>query len=221
MATTFIYSIANDMPNGAVSTNSLLYEIEASDITASVDQIDTDNDALTIVFSTDLTSGEETILDGDTSNPAGGLLAAHKEATDISNGSQAYRSDALKTSSNSYATYVSLLIDDLAAGNYKVSWYAEIAGSNKNAQYLFRIYRKESDKDITEITIQPTVSRIYYPISGFTILEGFLRGPIQLDAQIKVDNKRTAAIIKNAVIELKKIDMTDDSSTTSTTVVKR
>ena len=77
MATQFTYSISNDFPAGLVYTTNLQNEIGASSITANVVSIDTVSDVLTITFDTDLTAGEETILDGDTTSPAGGLIAAH------------------------------------------------------------------------------------------------------------------------------------------------
>ena len=66
MATEFSYSISNDFNNGEVYTANLVDEITASTITANVVKINTEDDTLIIFFDTDLTSEEETILDGDT-----------------------------------------------------------------------------------------------------------------------------------------------------------
>lgn len=77
MASDFTYAISTDFPGGAVNTDKLNTEIGDSSIVPVVLRIDTVGDSITIFFSTDLSSGEETTLDGDTTNPAGGLIAAH------------------------------------------------------------------------------------------------------------------------------------------------
>lgn len=70
MATEFTYSIASDTANGAVATDRLALEAEVSAITIELAGITVKGDALTVFFVADLTSGEETILDG--------IVAAHK-----------------------------------------------------------------------------------------------------------------------------------------------
>lgn len=85
--TDYVYSVADDMPNGKVNTAHLSSEIEASSIETTLLDINTSGGSvawgvttggsLTISFDGTLTSAEKTTLDGDTTDPAGGLLAAH------------------------------------------------------------------------------------------------------------------------------------------------
>lgn len=75
--TTYNFSIAGDMPGGAVNEAKLVAEIQAAAITRALDGVSVNGDVLAITFKDALTVGDETILHGDTSNPAGGLLAAH------------------------------------------------------------------------------------------------------------------------------------------------
>jgi len=75
--TTYTYSIAQDMPGGAVNSTKLVAEISASAIVTKLVRVNTDGDALKIVFAAALSSGNRTLLDGDRTGPAGGLLAAH------------------------------------------------------------------------------------------------------------------------------------------------
>lgn len=77
MASVFTYSIANDFPVGKVNVSVLLAEIKESSITSDLERIDVDDDTLTVVFVNDLSAGDKTTLDGDTANPAGGLIAQH------------------------------------------------------------------------------------------------------------------------------------------------
>lgn len=74
--TTYTYSISNDFPGGAVNVDKLASEIKASSIVTALTRIDTVADVIDIVFQDVLTSGDRTILDGDTTNPAGGLIGA-------------------------------------------------------------------------------------------------------------------------------------------------
>lgn len=71
------YSIASDLPGGAVNTEKLVTEIQASAIVTALDRVDSSGDVLSIVFKAVLSSEDKTILDGDATGPAGGLLAAH------------------------------------------------------------------------------------------------------------------------------------------------
>jgi len=85
--TTYSY-VAADFPNNPVNPAKLQAEIEASSITTPLTRVDTlggtfsegvftDATSIDIVFDDPLSAGEKTTLDGDTTNPAGGLLAAH------------------------------------------------------------------------------------------------------------------------------------------------
>lgn len=75
--TTYTYSIADDFPDGAVNTAKLATEIAASAITIALARVDTVDDDCNIVFRDALSAGDQTVLDGDTTGPAGGLIAAH------------------------------------------------------------------------------------------------------------------------------------------------
>jgi len=82
MSYAYTYSIVNDFPDGAVNTEKLVTEIGASSIATSLDRVDTnpagdDEDRIDVVFVAELSSGDKTTLDGDTTSPAGGLIAAH------------------------------------------------------------------------------------------------------------------------------------------------
>lgn len=75
--TNYDYDIASDFPGGAVNPTKLDAEIRASAITIALNRIDTSGDTVSIWFNDALPTGDKTILDGDTTGPAGGLIAAH------------------------------------------------------------------------------------------------------------------------------------------------
>ena len=77
--TTYPYTLASDFPNGQINAEKLENEIYASAITRALSRIDVNTQAGTvdIVFLDALSAGDKTTLDGDTTGPAGGLIAAH------------------------------------------------------------------------------------------------------------------------------------------------
>jgi hypothetical protein len=84
--TIYSYNITNDLPGGAVNTGSLHQAIEASSISTALKGITTNggtyaNSVITggtmdIIFIDTLSAPDKTTLDGDTTGPAGGLLAS-------------------------------------------------------------------------------------------------------------------------------------------------
>ena len=82
--TTYTYSIANDMPGGKVNPARLTDEIKASAITIALVGVSTNGDVLDIIFKAPISTEEITILDGDQTGPAGGLLAAHDNSPTVS-----------------------------------------------------------------------------------------------------------------------------------------
>ncbi len=75
--TTYPYTIASDLPGGALNSEKLDAEIRASAITIALNRVDTAGGTLNIVFNAALPAADKTLLDGDVAGPAGGLLAAH------------------------------------------------------------------------------------------------------------------------------------------------
>ena len=74
--TTYTYSIVNDFPDGKVNTAKLDAAIRASTIITALNYINTSGDVLTIIFKDQLSTADKTTLDGDTTHPAGGLIAS-------------------------------------------------------------------------------------------------------------------------------------------------
>jgi len=81
MATTYTYSINDDFPNSSINQSKFHMEIENSSIVTILIGItignNDDPDRVDVIFQSALSAGEKTILDGDTTDPAGGLIAAH------------------------------------------------------------------------------------------------------------------------------------------------
>lgn len=91
--TPLTYDIAADMPGGAVNTITLEKEIRASAIVTKLFSARANGNVLSILFDTlPLPAGDKTILDGDITGPAGGLLAAHDN--EVSNLPIAHTEDA-------------------------------------------------------------------------------------------------------------------------------
>jgi hypothetical protein len=70
------YTLA-DFPDSQINPENLASEIRASPIVTALDYVSTSGSTVYIVFKATLSSGDKTLLDGDTTAPAGGLIAAH------------------------------------------------------------------------------------------------------------------------------------------------
>ena len=73
----YTYSITNDFPNGKLNSTKLVQEINASSIVTALIGVNTRGDVCNILFKAELSAADKTILDGNTTHPAGGLIAAH------------------------------------------------------------------------------------------------------------------------------------------------
>ena len=77
MASQFIFTISTDILSANCNADRLDEEIRNSAITVALDGVKIVGDTVTIDFKADLSAGEETILDGDATGPAGGLIGSH------------------------------------------------------------------------------------------------------------------------------------------------
>lgn len=83
--TTYTYSIANDFPpgggSGKINPSNFVSEIQASSIVTALTGVNTDGDVASVFFKDALSVADKTTLDGNTTGPAGGLIAAHNNGT--------------------------------------------------------------------------------------------------------------------------------------------
>jgi hypothetical protein len=77
MASQFIFTVSTDILSAKCDTDRLDEEIRNSAIVTALDGVQLVGDAVTIDFKADLSAGDETILHGDTTGPAGGLVGTH------------------------------------------------------------------------------------------------------------------------------------------------
>jgi hypothetical protein len=76
---TYTYNVVADFPLGLCNPETLRQEIFESEITPKLIKVELNpvTKVLKLTFASTLRAAEKTILDGDTSAPAGGLIAAH------------------------------------------------------------------------------------------------------------------------------------------------
>jgi len=73
----YTYQISTDFPGGVCNEDSFSVEIQASSIVTALVSMARSGNTLTVTFASTLSGAEKTTFDGDVSNPAGGLIAAH------------------------------------------------------------------------------------------------------------------------------------------------
>lgn len=88
MANVFTYSITQDIPGGAfpASASDRLVILIQTSITTPLQEVTSTGDVLTVIFATDITVAEKTILDGDTTNPSGGLIGQCADYIQLTSG---------------------------------------------------------------------------------------------------------------------------------------
>ena len=85
----YVYSIVNDFPGGVFTSaisDRLQALCEAQIPGDTLQNIGSDGTSVTLTFENALSGAEKTILDGNTSNPAGGLIAKSTEYFDVMDG---------------------------------------------------------------------------------------------------------------------------------------
>jgi hypothetical protein len=80
--TTYTYSIAQDFPDGKANPSKLDEAIRQSSIVTALEGVNTFGDVLNVVFKDSLSAGDKLTLDGDTTHPAGGLIASTDNTPD-------------------------------------------------------------------------------------------------------------------------------------------
>lgn len=74
--TTYTYSLSLDFPGGKMNSSKLQIAIQNSTIVTPLQEIDVAGNVVKIIFTDVLSVGDKTTLDGNTSHPAGGIIAS-------------------------------------------------------------------------------------------------------------------------------------------------
>jgi len=146
----YTYNIASDFPNGKVNAGTFSQEIGASSIVTAIERIDTvggelssgvlTGGTLTVWFKAPLSTGDKTTLDGDATNPGGGLILAHNNvatqdplAVEIKNTPTvlipgSVQMTAWKPTQSEYKRIYMFSCDF----NKKETWYIESSGNSES-----------------------------------------------------------------------------------------
>jgi hypothetical protein len=149
--TTYTYNITNDLPDGKVNSGNLHVEIVASSIATTLKSVNTDGGTysygvitggtLKIIFTDALSAGDKTILDGDTTAPAGGLLAANTIAEET----KSTLLSAVDTISTTSSTFVSIpsMATTPDAGTYIVTFSGSMENDSRSKSIEVAIYAND------------------------------------------------------------------------------
>lgn len=75
--TIYKYTILTDIPAQKVEPRALRVDIEKSEIVTALDDVNVVGPEVWVIFKDALSVGDKTLLDNDTSGPAGGIIGAH------------------------------------------------------------------------------------------------------------------------------------------------
>jgi hypothetical protein len=134
MSYTYTYSIPQDFPpdasgEGKVIPSQLAYEIENSsgsfEITTQLVDIQTIGDEIRITFADQLSAAEKTALDGDQTDPAGGLIAQHNNQIVEPDSANFYKQKLAwqtKTGDTEFKLAARLVVRNIPYGKYVLCW---------------------------------------------------------------------------------------------------
>ena len=210
MPHTYSYSVSSDLSGGKVHLARLSEEIVASAIVTALDRApeviggDTNNDGVTnggtlyITFESELSAGDKTILDNNTTAPAGGLLASHLSAPLLKEDHQVEVTEHAVTTA-SYQTIHTFTSAHVLDGSYRIDWYAEIKASPDKKQYV-RVMLDGS------IVVGEGVYKEdeYMPISGFT-KKSLTNGQHTIEFQIKGNTNVQTSFIREMRYLLRRV----------------
>lgn len=101
--TTYTYSLANDFPGGQINSDKLMIAIKNSGIATAILGINVNGDVVQINFADVLSAGDKTTLDGNTSHPAGGLIASTDTSAFLAQGTYRLLASIVNANMNSTA----------------------------------------------------------------------------------------------------------------------
>jgi hypothetical protein len=176
MTTSYDYDVSANFPDGKVNTARLQDEIRASSIVTALERIDTAGGSLSqqnvltggsiyIVFKATLSAGDKTILDGDTTNPAGGLIAAHDNSPTISVGkTNLVNEDGTSVNFPSVDGTPIVNPDKVPQGHilYVTGAFDDIDGGVRGAGALFQVSRTDQG----EASVEGRFLEYVYAVGG-------------------------------------------------------
>lgn len=104
--------------------------------------------------------------------------------------------------STSYVNKIDVNTDFLNDGDYRLSWYCEVAYSKKNE--LFYVRTSHYPVTISEVSMEAVDVSSWVPFSGFKIISG-ISGVNRFLMSIRSSKKKSTAYIRRARIELRSV----------------
>ncbi len=179
--TSYSYSISADFPGGSINESKLKTEIDASAIVSVLNRIDTTGDTAYIVFDSALSPTDKTILDGDTTSPAGGLIADHDNTPYVvSSYTETVYPRVDNTKLTTWKTMLKYNINGTARvmNSVRVMSYVESGATS----YGIRIYDSTNRAIIAERTFTNTTEQL----NDITTLSNIPTNVATIEFQLKV-----------------------------------
>jgi hypothetical protein len=104
------------------------------------------------------------------------------------------------TTSASYQDKLNLTVSGLAAGTYRVGWYAEIRSNSTNTDVLFRV-QQDNTTDLALVNIEAQDATSYFPTGGFVMITLAASTTYSFDMDYCSETAGTTAYIRRARLE--------------------
>jgi hypothetical protein len=163
LAQTYTYSIADDFPPAGINPSNLKHEIDDSAIaSATLLSINTEGDVATLTFSGALSSGDKTVLDGDTTGPAGGLIAAHDTTQEPFEWQKASQASEITTDSADWEDVISGPLR-MTPGWYKITTSYLCGTSDTGSAVSLKLLKDDVTVWATDEALPNANSALEYP----------------------------------------------------------
>jgi len=210
--TKYTYSISTDFPLGRLDVGRLDEEISNSSLGPLFDGVSKRDDVCAVMFTSDLSSVQKEVLDGNVSPPSGSSLIGNHTGEPIESESVwiVEQEKTIETSSTNYITALKLNTDSLPAGSYYLHWGFNLSGNRYNGELKYKVMLDGETALIEDSMLPPICYRGRFwtggsnDISYFKKLE-LLAGAHSISIHIASSSKSQTAIFKHGRIELTQV----------------
>ena len=189
----YSYDVPQDFPSGLINPANLDREIRAeSGILTHLNRVDTRGRTANVIFSVELPPGEKTVLDNNTTNPAGGLIAQHDSTRKRGKNLKTERDAETSEDQNVWTRKVRYRTAGKKRKAYNIQWYAEVR-SQGAANIQLRI-----QLDGSNIALVRMNSNNFIAFSGSDVRA--IKGKKDIEMDFRTTSVGNAVEIRNARI---------------------
>jgi hypothetical protein len=210
--TKYTYAISTDFPLGKMDVGRLDDEISGSSLGSLFDGVSRKADVCIVRFTSELSSSQKEILDGNVSPPSGSsLIGSHTgEPVESEPVWIVEQEKAVETSSTNYITALKLNTDSLSAGSYYLHWGFNLSGDRYTGELRYKVMLDGETTLIEDSMLPPLCYRGRFWTGGANDISYFKKlelpaGTHSISIHIASSSKSQTVIMKHGRVELTQV----------------